>query len=691
MKHSIHLFAALTAAGFSTLVCAAEDDTKVPEVIVTAQFRDDDVNRVPSSVSVVTDAEIRRNSAKHLEDILGATPNVNFSKGSSRARFLQIRGIGERSQFIEPLNSSVGLVIDGVDFSGIGTMGTLFDVAQVEVLRGPQGTLYGANALAGLVNVVTHAPTDEPHASVHLETGGYGLLTVGGVVSGALSDNARGRLAVQSHEVDGFIHNANLLRNDTDNRDELTLRGKLEFDLSDSTVLNIAAGWVDIDNGYDAFSLDNNRTTYSDQPGKDIQETAYVSAELVWSAAPSYDIEAHVGFAQSDIDYWYDEDWTFVGFHPWEYRSTDRYVRNRDTVTGEIRFVSKDGGRWFDDTTDWTAGLYVLDQSVDLLREYTFADGDLTSDFSINRVAVFGQTETALNDDATLTVGLRLERHSSDYADSEGVRFEPSDTMVGGRIALDYRLSDSVIGYVSASRGYKAGGFNTDGTLDADLREFDPEKLDNYEVGLKSLLADDTVALRVSLFHMSRRDVQIASSLVRVREGVGPEFIAYTDNAAEGTNFGVEAEVTVVANEYLELFGSVGLLDTEYEDFINANGEDLNGREQAHAPGYQYSAGFEISHPLGLFARAGVEARDEFFFSDSHDQRSDSYALVNASIGIERASWSITAWGRNLTDDDYFVRGFFFGNDPRDFYTARPFTQLGEPRRYGVTVNYAIR
>ena len=185
---------ALSIALAAVTVPAEEDDDLIEEVVVTATLRGDDLSRVPSSISVVTDAEIAARAASHLDDLLGAVPNLNFAKGASRARFLQIRGIGERGQFEEPLNSSVGLIVDGVDLSGLGTVASLFDVEQVEVLRGPQGTLYGANALAGLINVVTRAPTDNPEGLVELTGGNYGTYGLGAVASGALSDIARGRL-----------------------------------------------------------------------------------------------------------------------------------------------------------------------------------------------------------------------------------------------------------------------------------------------------------------------------------------------------------------------------------------------------------------------------------------------------------------------------------------------------------------
>ncbi len=669
-----------------------DNDAEIEEIVVTATFRSEDLNRVPSSIDVLDADTIAARSATHLDDLLGAIPNLNFAKGASRARFLQLRGIGERGQFDEPLNSSVGLIVDSVDLSGIGTVAGLFDVEQVEVLRGPQGTLYGANALAGLVNVVTNAPTELAEGRVEVSAGTYGAYGVGAVASGPLSDRVRGRVAVRIDESNGFIDNDYLGRDDTDNTRDRTLRGKLSWDVSTATVVDLAAGVLDAENGYDAFSLDNVRTTLTDQPGRDIQETVYGTAAIRWHGNDAFTARAHLGIATSDIAYGYDADWVHPGFHPDGYAGTDEYLRDRSTLTAQARLVSKPGRRVFNDSTDWTAGVYLFKQDVDLLRRSDFIPRDFTSAFGIDRLAFFGQIETALGNDAMLTVGLRLERHSSEYQNNDGIAFAPDDNLAGGRIALSRQLTEGAAAYGSVSRGYKAGGFNISGTLPADLLVYDPETLWNYEAGIKAQSRDGRLRGRVALFRMQRVDVQIESSLVRrpADDGAEVEFIQYVGNAAEGSNQGLELDLQYDAGNAL-LFARAGLLDTEYQDYITGDGEDFDGRDQAHAPRYQLNAGLEFSFGASgnYYARIEAEARDDFYFSDNHNFKSKAYQLVHASAGYRGPNWSVRAWGRNLADEDYFVRGFFFGNDPRDGYTGRGFTQLGDPRHLGVTVSVA--
>ncbi len=677
---------------------AAEDrEPVIEEIIVTSEFRPSTVGRTPAAVSVVSPEELRGRALNHLEDVLAQVPNVNFAGGSSRARFYQVRGVGERGQFEEPLNASVGLLVDGVDFSGIGTMAVLHDVAQVEVLRGPQGTLYGANALAGLMQIRTNEPTDTFQAGLTLDAGNYDARGLGVTVSGPFTERLRGRLAVRKYRDDGFYDNVYLNRSDTNGRDELSVRGRLQYAPTERLDLGLIAGYVDVDNGYDAFSLDNDRNTRSDEPGRDAQESRYLSLTADWQMNDAMVLQGVAGYARSDIDYGYDEDWTYVGFHPWGYSSTDRYVRERDTATIDLRLVSADAGRLFGNSTDWVVGVYGLSQEVALTRTYTFFDGPFRSDFRIDRLAAYGELSSALGERLRLTLGIRGERHESRYRDSERVRFDPKDDLWGGRLVAQWDLASGVMAYASATRGYKAGGFNASNSLDQDLREFDPETLWNYELGLKGRWLGERLTARLAAFTMRRRDVQIGTSIVRERPDGSSEFIALTSNAASGRNSGLELEAAWQVTDALSLFASLGLLDTEFRNFVNSAGEDLDGQEQAHAPGYQFFAGAEYRTVFGFYARLEVEGKDSFYYSDSRrfsdrpdDLRSEPYQLVNGALGYQRERWDVRLWGRNLANEDYTVRGFYFPNDPRDGYTERGWFQLGDPRRFGITLNLTI-
>jgi outer membrane receptor protein involved in Fe transport len=688
VKASFEKTVAACLLGFAGSTLAQEP---LDEIVVTGEFRTTALDALPASVSVLDGEVIEDRGARHVEELLALIPNVNLAGGSARSRFFQIRGIGERGQFAEPFNPSVGVLVDGVDLSTAANAATLFDVEQVEVFRGPQGTRYGANALAGLVNVRTNSPTEAFEARAGLEAANYDALTLDAAVSGPLAERLGARLAVQRHSSDGFNENFYLRRTDTNERDELSMRGKLRWAPSDYIVVDTVVGRIDLDNGYDAFSLDNDRDMLSDEPGRDAVESTLGSVDIVWNGAGAFVVEASVADAQSDSVYGYDEDWTYVGFHPFGYSSTDYYLRDQRALTTELRVLSKESSRLFSGSTDWVIGVYALDSDEDLTRVYTFLPAPFTSEFAIARHALFGELQSDLGTRTRLTAGIRYEQHSSEYADSAGVEFSPDDDLHGWRLSVDRTLTDTLLGYVAASRGYKAGGFNQDGTLDPDLRLYDPETLLSYELGLKGTFGGGRLSARLALFRMLRDDVQIASSITRTRPDGSSEFIEFVGNAAEGTNDGIEAEIAFVVNDRLEFMASVGLLDSEYEAFVNSAGQDLDGREQAHAPAYQFAISGRYSFADGWYLEIGAEGRDAFYFSDSHSERSRAYELVNALVGFERGDWDLRLWGRNLTDEDQFIRGYYFGNDPRIDYAERGYTQLGEPRRVGISVARAFR
>ncbi len=665
---------------------AGAAENTIEEIVVSADFRARSELDTVGSISVMTEAAIKSRAAQHFEELANAIPNVNYASGSSRARFFQIRGIGERSQFVAPINPSVGFLVDNVDFSGAATIATMMDVEQVEVLRGPQGTRYGANALAGLINVKTHDPEDQFAANLKLGAADYNTETMSAMITGPLTEAVSGRLAVGSHRSDGYYENGYLGTKENNAQDEISIRGKLRAEMSESWTLDLTLSHVDVDNGYDAFTLDNSRTTLSDEPGQDRQESLALAIDSSWQLN-DFDLELIVGLADSDMEYGYDEDWTFAGIHPDGYMSSDSYIRDRETRSFELRFLSNESSRLFSDSTDWLFGVYTLNSAESLRRDYTFLTSSFRSNYDFDTAAVFFQLDSALSEKLTLETGLRVERRDTSYTDSELLSFSPAETLWGGRIALKYLLNSNTMAYASVARGYKAGGFNTDGTLDAGLREFGEEFLLEYELGVKSNLLENRLHLKAALFHDDRHEQQVKSSTGRIRADGSTEFIDFIGNAAEGTNNGMEFEAVWYPSERLGLTASIGLLDATFDSFLNSENQDLSGRDQAHAPGYM--GHLAADYNLGAWSLSvSLDAKDDFYFSDSHNIQSDPYELLNMNLSYAGDRWSLSFWGRNLTNKDYAVRGFFFGefgNDPRKGYAPEPYLQFGEPRVIGIS------
>lgn len=677
------------------------------EIVVTAELLETNALQLPNSVSVIDAADVERRSARHLEDLLNLAPNVNFSSGASRGRFIQIRGIGERSEFQEPIINSVGLLVDGIDLTGITTAASTLDVRQVEVLRGPQGTLHGANALAGLINIVSNRPSTEPLYKFNAAVEEFGGFEVGGVASGPLSESTAYRLAVKHFESDGFTENAFLGRDDTNNIDETTARLRIHSQLSDAITADFTLFSADIDNGYDAFSLDNTRQTFSDEPGVDQQETLAVALALNVQLNDDLQLDATLSAAESELRYSFDEDWSHVGIcddtacdsdlfgFDWFYSSFDDYQRSNDNVSLDVKLVGNSG------IVNWLAGVYYRDQTIDLERQYTFADADFASELETTNTAIYGQVDVLLNDRWSVSTGLRLEQRDLNYADNTGAQVEPDESLWGGRVALQYQADSGAFIYGLISRGYKPGGFNLAESITAEQREFDTETMLNYELGIKQSLLDDQLQMQFALFYQDRDDIQSRQSIVRSIDtgeagGQCPcSFTDFTDNATSGTNAGIELELNWQASDMLNLNATLGILDTEFDEFfsfdhVNADRDNgvpfnLQGREQAHAPGYQWVIGGAWQFANGWTLSGSIEGKDDFLFSERHEERSDAYELINLELSYQGENWRASVYGKNLSDELVKTRGFgSFGNDPRNFYEVEPYNQFAAPRVLGV-------
>ena len=666
---------------------------EIEEIIVTANFRDINLLDTASSVTVITADSIDQRQAKHLEQLLYLAPNVNFSSGASRGRFIQIRGIGERSQFIEPLNPSVGVIIDGIDFTGIAGAATTMDIDQVEILRGPQGTLFGANALAGLINLKSKNPTETTEGNVSVTLGNFNSHTLSGALGGSLNSAANYRVAIQNHTSDGYISNEFLSRDDTDNIDEISMRSVIDWQIKDNVKAKLTLFHVDIDNGYDAFSLDNTRTTLSDTPGHDRQKSSAFALETTWQNYDQFDVVSRLSFVDSDLEYGYDEDWAFPAIcagqdcDGWEYNSEDNYLRDRQNSTVDLRLVSKEPAVFLGKFTDWVVGIYAREQDEKLLREYTYNVGDFSSDFNTHNQAVYTELNIAASNNLSVITGLRFENRRARYTDNQDVNHNTDEGLWGGRFAIQYMVSPTSMVYGLVSRGYKAGGVNSDPSLHPSDREFDTEFMWNIESGLKGSWMQEALSAQISVFYQKRKDIQIKQSLVQSRDDSNAsDFIDYFGNSAKGSNYGLEIELNWMPTEHLSVYTSVGRLLTEYDTPLSLA---LDSREQAHAPSYQYVIGSRLQLSPNLLWIVEAEGKDKFYLSSSHNERSQSYRLANTSLLYTTKDWTFSLWGRNLTDQDVIVRGFGgFGNDPRKYYAPEPYYQYGEPRAFGISSDY---
>ena len=697
------------------LPALAETNDTLEEIIVTANFRATALMETVGSVSVLTESTITERAAQHLQDILNSVPNVTWAGGASRVRFVQIRGVGDLEQFYDPkYYPSVGIMLDDLELGDTANAGMLFDIDQVEVLRGPQGTRFGASGHAGMIFMRSNAPTDVFEGQLSSGAGNYDSYNLGLVLSGPLNDQLSARLAVQQNNSDGYIDNDHLDRDDTNDLDEFTSRARLRWTPSDTSQYDFSANYFDADNGYDAWSLDNNRTTFTDQPGTDKQETAAFTGAGNWLLGDTYTLEASISYRDADLHQDYDADWVSDAFcemflcSSGNDTASEIFERKNERWVADVRFLGSQDTIAGGDSR-YVIGLYANDGSQNLDYDYLSLYGDFSSssDYDTERYALYGEYEYAVTTDLSLIAGLRLERFEDDYSDTNEFTSDNSDNLWGGEISFRYTLDDDTMVYATVARSQKPGGVNTTAsatrlfmspvfqTFTQGKLNFDDETLINHEIGLRTEQFDQRLTLSIALFYAKRDHAQLENWMWDSDSAL---WIGYLDSTSDTTSYGAEIETSFAVNTYVTLFANLGWLDTEV-DSIEAFDLDLEqfitkeDRDQAKSPAYQYNIGTRLSFSEHWSGRLEVEGQDDSYFGYYHDGKLDSYNLLNASVRWQSETFSVSLWGRNLSDEDYAVHGLYFGADPRDNFGAwqnQTYLQLGEPRTYGVELLYSF-
>jgi outer membrane receptor protein involved in Fe transport len=652
------------------------------------------LQKVPQSTTVVREQRLQEKGENSFDYEIESIPNLTWSAGTSRPRFFLMRGIGELEQYQGAPNPSVATIIDSIDFSGLGLVTPMFDIDQVEVLRGPQGIRFGSSALAGALNVRSHDPTEFTTGRLELMAGNDELFAGGVAVGGAIPESngkLQLRFSAYNSQSDGFRNNVFLQRDNTNKRDESLARLKLRYIPSSKLSFNLSVWGVEAKNGYDAFALDNSFNTQSDKPGQDATSVRAASFATNAKLSEGVALESISSIARTSIDYSYDGDWgnnPFWGaYAPYDYFSDSG--RTRKVLSQEFRLRSPDDATYqHGESWRWLTGVFAQRLSEDtstLELADNVAYNDISNDYLARTGAIFGDLEVPLSNGFSLVPGLRVEQRNTRYDDSRSADFSPTYSMLGGSTAIQKDLTESVRGYLSVSRGYKGGGFNPGTRVPTERRQYDPEYLWNFELGTKGTFLDKKLSSNLALFYNLRRDQQLKFA-IQDNPSDPLSFTYLTESSAEGRSIGLELENTYQALPWWQLFVSGSLLDSEFTS-VPSESSDLQGRAVSGAPSWQYSAGTRADFGHGVFGRIEITGKDAFYFDDSHNQHSSPYALFNASLGWRHDRWQVLLWSRNLFNERYDVRGFYFGNEPPDF-PNRLYVQRGDPRAFGCTLSY---
>ena len=679
------------------------------EIIVRAGLSDESLQKVASSVTVITGDHIRETGADHFQSLTEQIPNLNWAGGTSRPRYFQIRGIGERSHYFGegPPNFSVGFVLDDMDLSGLGMVGLLYDIDQIEIFKGPQSSVYGPNAMAGLISLKSTDPTDHFEMRTSTSFGSDNHYGGSSVMNVQFMKNMKLRLGGVNNYSDGFRENVTQSVTHTNKREESFSRMKLSYDPNNQLSILATLIYTKLENGYDAWAPDNNTDfkTYSNDKGEDSQRTYGYSLRANFEASENLSITSITSFTETDLVHAYDGDWADSSywhdnheFDPavegWAYEFYDKNERNRANLSQEIRL---------------SMGSIILGGYFKHLIEQDEAKGylfggvatDAISHYDFQVTAGYAQYGLDLTSSLKLKANVRFENNSIIYdGSSQGfndywekiflppIHFNIDHSMLGYRAALHYLKDEYTSFYGSVSQGYKSGGVNQQPYLSDISRPYEPEFIQNFEIGLKH--ATDKYRTQLSVFYGQRKDQQVSVSSQQV-EGDPNSFLYYTGNAGSGTIQGFEWENMLNVSSNLSMDASLGYLKTWVDKFIYfaSEGMETSGgdREAAMSPIITGSIRLNYSNDSGIFGSVRSSYKSGYFYSDSHNEKAEPYTLTNLALGKSFGKTTTTIWIRNAFDERFTTRGFYFGLIPPD-YPDQLWKSYGDPRQIGVSMDY---
>ena len=651
---------------------SADTNDSLSEIIVTARKVEEDVQDVPMSVQTLSADFLDEANLSRLFDLQFNVPGLVVNNHGGFGAGFSLRGVADQGGgdlSVTPHLNDVYLGTSGLAIT------RLFDLQRIEVLKGPQGTLYGRNSTGGSINFVTRQPQREFGADVELAFASFATTRLQGNVNLPFDKTAL-RLSAIASNGDGYI------RNSVDQRrfgedDFWGIRGALLFEPDDRLRVNVMAQRI-IDDGASGELWLPNPEFLADPD--DIHLTTVTLAD------PYLKVEADYAIVDIEVDFGRAALRAITGFARSESHNKDDCagmpfllgcVREIDPLlhrqwSQELQLASSGN-----DVVDWLVGAnyYVAESSTRyyLLTPVVGPDpqNDSVRESDHTALAVFGQSTMHLTDRWSATLGLRFSRNESRVsAVGYGARDNPSPTTtenawnnVSWRLDAAYAVDDDILLYASAATGFKSGGLTADILSDGEFESFDPEYLLAYEVGIKSRWLNHRLTLNSSMFVYLYDDMQVNTLVF-----VDGEFLNVTDNAAKARIDGLDATATLAMSDRLTLSaGLVWLPQREFIDYRNdLTGDTLSGNKLSRAPEWTVSTALEYAHPLrehGTFSlRIEHNSRSAFFYTKENSPiyAQDGFGLLNVFLRYEPDStrWYAFATGRNLTDADYFTQVF---------------------------------
>lgn len=731
-----------------------DEKAKIEVIEVTSQKRQQNQQKVGIAVTAFSEDMLETLGVQQPIDIAQQTPNLNIKNVLNKsAPIFTIRGIGNAA-FTSNSVAPVGVYADEL-FLPTNTMMSfsVFDVERVEVLKGPQGTLFGRNTTAGAVSFITKRPSSDTEGNFSLTLGNYDTVVAEAAYGGALTDNLSARIAGKWNYQDEGTFENELTGNDIGTTDTFGVRAGFLLELDDAEIYwNIHGGkdrsqnepWI----GIGRSALDNPTGPAPELPGLNGQQyrnncldrssndiTAFVKDSNCvnrvgyhddnhdlrvgeFSQEPKIEADSFGALINATIDYDTFSLTSITGYESLDktteedfdgspFRIGDTSYQNDISVfSQELRLTSSEPlfGK-----TQWMLGAiyYQDDQHVTDIYGYTDrVNHDVLVDFEqeTTSIAAYAHTETQLTENLSLIAGIRVTDDEISF-DGGTTVINKDDDFTGdvtffsvdepimvndekltstewtGKLGLNYNINDDVMVYGSYSQGYKAGVWNGFwAATEGDHSSTEPEYIDSYEMGIKSMLLDSTLRLNASVYLYDYTDMQLFADL--------PDGRYTIFNAGEAEVYGGEVEMNWLLTENFELRSGIGYTKSEISAEVGLL--SYSDAQAANTPELTYNLMaryfWEVSSDINAFMQAEYIHQDDVFFSLDNLQAisQDGYGLVNLRTGFEvdvnGNTWSVAAWVKNASDEDYFTEILTSGS------AGVISGQIGSPRMYGVTI-----
>ena len=690
----------LLAAPATATAQSSGAEAALDEITVTARRREESLQDVPVAVTAISGEKLVDLGAADISELQGLAPNLSIYPGRNQSTTLTafVRGIGQADP-LWGVDPGVGLYIDDVYLARPqGALLDVFDVERVEILRGPQGTLYGKNTIGGAIKFVSKPLSDDFESTVRITAGEHDTQEVTARIGGALIEGQlRGKLAIASLQRGGYGKNL-FTGTDVSDKDTLAFRGALEWIASDNLSFKLSADLTEDDSqpkGYNRLepnplcpvflgvpcnSLDNPHDVESGLVPTNGTETNGTSLTIDWGINDAWSFKSITAFRESDTNNNIDFDTTpapivdvFAAYYD-------------DQLTQEFQLVYDAGGKFAG-----VMGAFYLDGEAGGLVRNIFVGsifGTTNGRTETTSIGLYADGSYAMSDRLNLNFGLRVTEEekrgvafNAGYTDATfsvislvTANYDNKETFnsVSPRLGLDFSVSDDVMLYGHVSRGFKSGGFNVRAQsvfVPESALPFQDEELTNVEVGIKSTLADDQLVLNVAGFYGDYTDVQV-STFTEINTPQGPQFFGNFLNAGDAEVNGIEVEFiySPADADWLTLSGNVNYLDAKPTRFLDANENGLVDTQViTNAPDNTGALNAAFNFPAGngaVIGSVGVSYRNDSMLTNEGEGveplMQDSFSLWNASVGYTwgDGDYSLMLHGKNLSDEYYITNGY---------------------------------